>query len=278
MPERSTNKLLTSQKTANELNGSDWTRYSISVWNDIRKAPEEAKLHHPAMFPTMLTTRLIKCFSTSDDKNILDPFMGSGSTLVSAINLGRRGIGFEINREYVKLAESRLAQKPLFADYIPADIYNESAIHIPERLQPESVHLCITSPPYWDILSQKRTADYKQIRDYGENLDDISRITKYEDFLQSLIDIFEKVHHVLLPGKYCLVNVMDVRKKNQFYPLHSDLSYRMIDIGFLLDDIFIWDRRQEYNNLRPLGYPYVFRLNRIHEYILIFQKPRGKDL
>jgi hypothetical protein len=54
MPERNTNKLLTSRKTANELNGSDWTRYSISVWNDIRKTPEEAKLHHPAMFPPVL--------------------------------------------------------------------------------------------------------------------------------------------------------------------------------------------------------------------------------
>ena len=47
----------------------------------------------------------------------------------------------------------------------------------------------------------------------------------------------------------------------------------MQEIGFLLDDIIIWDRRQEYNHLRPLGYPSVFRINKVHEYILIFKKP-----
>ena len=46
------------------------------------------------------------------------------------------------------------------------------------------------------------------------------------------------------------------------------------DIGFLFDDLIIWDRKHEYNNLRPLGHPSVFRINRVHEYILIFQKPR----
>jgi hypothetical protein len=65
---------------------------------------------------------------------------------------------------------------------------------------------------------------------------------------------------------------MDVRKKNRLYPLHMDLSQRLIAAGFTLDDIIIWDRRQEYNNLRPLGYPHVFRVNKVHEYILIFQK------
>ena len=52
-------------------------------------------------------------------------------------------------------------------------------------------------------------------------------------------------------------------------------SAKMQDIGFLFDDIIIWDRKQEYNNLRPLGHPSVFRTNKVHEYILIFQKPRS---
>ena len=45
------------------------------------------------------------------------------------------------------------------------------------------------------------------------------------------------------------------------------------EMGFLFDDLIIWDRKHEYNNLRPLGHPSVFRINRVHEYILIFQKP-----
>lgn len=47
----------------------------------------------------------------------------------------------------------------------------------------------------------------------------------------------------------------------------------MEHIGFIYDDLIIWDRRHEYNNLKPLGYPAVFRINKIHEYILIFKKP-----
>ena len=46
----------------------------------------------------------------------------------------------------------------------------------------------------------------------------------------------------------------------------------MTEIGFEFEDIIIWDRKQEYSNLRPLGYPYVFRVNKVHEYILIFKK------
>jgi hypothetical protein len=47
---------------------------------------------------------------------------------------------------------------------------------------------------------------------------------------------------------------------------------KLREVGFTLDDIIIWDRRREYNNLRPLGYPTVFRVNKVHEFILIFQK------
>jgi len=261
-----------SQKKANELGGAEWTRYSISIWNDIRKTKDELKLKHPAMFPTMLTTRLIRCFTTDKDNCILDPFMGSGSTLISAISMGKQGIGFEINKEYISLAEKRCSQVPIFEQYVKPRIYAETATNITKRLPIESVHLCVTSPPYWDILSQKRTADMKDIRNYGDNEEDLANIRDYGEFLNGLIDVFKQVHSVLMPDKYCIVNVMDIRKKNIFYPFHSDLAIKMQEIGFIFDDVIIWDRRQEYNNLRSLGYPYVFRLNKIHEYLLIFKK------
>jgi len=40
----------------------------------------------------------------------------------------------------------------------------------------------------------------------------------------------------------------------------------------IFDDIIIWDRQQDYNNMKPLGYPYKYRINKVHEYILIFIK------
>ena len=88
-----------------------------------------------------------------------------------------------------------------------------------------------------------------------------------------LRNIFEQVFIAMKPKSYCCAIVMDLRKKNRFYPYHIDISQLMEDIGFVFNDIIIWDRSQEYNNLRPLGYPSVFRVNKVHEFILIFQKP-----
>lgn len=260
-------------KRCNELSGSEWTKYSISVWNDIRKSSDETKLNHPAIFPQMLVDRLIKCFTREEDSIILDPFMGSGSTLVAANAVGKIGIGFELNHDYINLANERLSSLSLFnkSEY---KIYNYDAKTIPQYVDKDSVSLCITSPPYWDILSQKRTADYKEIRDYGDNENDLAQIHDYKNFITQLGEVFKGVLNVLMPGRYCIINVMDLRKKNIFYPFHSDLAIQMTEIGFIFDDLIIWDRRQEYNNLRSLGFPYVFRLNKIHEYILIFQKPK----
>ena len=92
-------------------------------------------------------------------------------------------------------------------------------------------------------------------------------------FIDSLVEVFSGVFNVLRPKKYCAVNVMDLRKQDQFFPIHCDLAKRLENIGFIFDDILIWDRRDDYNNLRSLGYPYVFRINKIHEFILIFKKP-----
>lgn len=261
-------------RRANDLDGRTWTRYSISVWSDIRKTPEEIALGHPAIFPQQLVTRLIECFTRSDEKVILDPFMGSGSTIIAADRMGKTGIGFETSAEYYNLAAHRLYNRELFQTYeLTSQIYLADARRMLEFLKPESVDLVITSPPYWNILSQKRTADYKETRDYGNAPGDLSQIADYNEFLKELSKVFEKVYQVLKPSKYCIVIVMDLRKKDRFYPFHSDIADFMQEIGFIYDDIIIWDRRHEYNNMRPLGYPSVFRINKAHEYILIFKKP-----
>ena len=259
----------------NDLSGDEWLRYSLSIWSDIRKTQEETALNHPAMFPTMLCERLMSMFLRRRGRHrILDPFMGSGSTLLAARNLGKIGIGFEISPEYVDLAKTRLDEKGLFHEAAsPYEIIQDDARELDKHLKPESIDLCITSPPYWNILNQKRTADYKSIRHYG-NLDrDLGIIADYDCFLVELQGLFAKVFDVLRLGGYCAVVVMDLRKKNQFFSFHSDLARSLAEVGFIYDDVIIWDRGQEYNNLRPLGYPAVFRVNKIHEYILIFRRP-----
>ena len=82
----------------------------------------------------------------------------------------------------------------------------------------------------------------------------------------------ENVYKVLKPNKRCISVVMDLRKKDKYFPLHEDQSRIMREVGFELEEYVIWDRQRDYNNLRTLGYPYVFRFNKIHEYICIYWK------
>ncbi len=260
---------------ANELDGKTWTKYSISIWSDLRKTNEEMQLKHPAMFPLALASRAIACFTNATDRLILDPFSGVGTTVLAAREAGKIGIGIEISSEFAQIARNRLAQPSL----LNMEQGGEGIIHVDDArnllryLQPESVDFCLTSPPYWDILLQDRTADYKERRDYGDTVGDIGKISDYQHFINALADIMKQVFVALRPHKYCLMVVMDIRKKARFFPFHSDVAQMMEQIGFIYDDLIIWDRRHEYNNMRPLGYPHKFRVNKAHEFILIFQKP-----
>ncbi len=80
-----------------------------SVWE---VGPESAKrIGHPAPFPVELAKRVIGLFSYVDDA-VLDPFMGSGTTLVAAKDMGRTYVGYEIEQEYCELAIKRLSAVP----------------------------------------------------------------------------------------------------------------------------------------------------------------------
>ena len=103
-PSRATNG-----RRANDLTGKDWTRNSISVWSDIKKDAEETELAHPAIYPKALVSRVLETFTRQEERIVLDPFSGSGSTLLAAYKMGKVGIGFEINPESWQRAQLYLA-------------------------------------------------------------------------------------------------------------------------------------------------------------------------
>lgn len=89
----------------NTITKDQFMLYTKSIWS---MNPESAKkVNHPAPFPLELPYRLIQLYSFKDDI-ILDPFIGSGTTALAALKSERYFIGYEINEEYVKLAEKRI--------------------------------------------------------------------------------------------------------------------------------------------------------------------------
>lgn len=257
--------MINEDKRCNNLTGKEWLQNSFSIWRDLIKTKEEKDLKHPASYPVSLCEKLIRTFSKEGD-SILDPFNGVGSSLVAAHNLDRPATGIDLSEEFCEIAKNRVGND----DKINV-INGDSFIEL-EKLEENSFDLCVTSPPYWDILNMKRSADGKETVNYSEKTNDMGNIPNYSEFISRLGELFAKVNRVIKPGAYCLVNVMDIRKKSEFYPLHSDLATELQKHGFIFDDIIIWDRQQDYNNMRPLGYPYKYRINKVHEYILIFIK------
>jgi len=81
---------------------------TLSIWNI---PPARAKkIGHPAPYPTELVERFIKLY-TYEGELILDPFIGSGTTAISALNLNRNYLGYETNEDYIKLANKRIKEE-----------------------------------------------------------------------------------------------------------------------------------------------------------------------
>lgn len=266
-PKKTVNKV-------NNLSGKEWLQNSFSIWRDLGKSEEEKKLKHPAIFTIKLASKLIDTFCKPNGGLVLDPFAGSGTTLLAGLLKEKEVIGFDLSQKFKDLYIKRATESYNFNSYGLDSKYliNDSRF-LSNNIEENSVDLCITSPPYWDILNRKRTVDIKENINYSDDNEDLGNISEYEEFLSALKDVSNQVFKVLKPKSYYILNVMDLRKKSNFYPLHIDAAAIAKEVGFIFEDLIIWDRQPEYNNMRPLGYPYKFIVNKVHEYLIILRKP-----
>ena len=88
----------------NDYTGSEWAKASLSVFKFNGTTPLKRK-EHGAAFPFTLAKHFISTYSKQNDL-IFDPFIGVGTTTDAAVTLGRKSIGMDINKKFIKLAKT----------------------------------------------------------------------------------------------------------------------------------------------------------------------------
>lgn len=266
----------------NDLTPTEWIKFQKSWFIHNPPPREDAKILHPACFPETMIKEFIEFF-TKRGQVVLDPMLGTGSTMLACFETGRSCIGIELLPKYAKIAEMRLEKlrcskgldlegktTGLFYKVIIEDARNLDNIDMPP------IDYCITSPPYWDMLKRKGFETQKKRKEagldvcYSEDPRDLGNISDYEEFVNSVCEIFEKVYRKLKPGGYLTVIVKNVKKGGQMYPLAWDIGKKLSGL-YQLRDEKIWC--QDNQKLAPYGLGNAWVSNTFHHYCLNFRKP-----
>jgi DNA modification methylase len=257
----------------NDLPNTEWMIYTKSVWFSTPPQRDKQKRLHPATFAESDIVRLVEFF-TKRGGRVLDPFVGTGSTLVACAQCGRNGVGIELIPYWANIARNRVAQRDFLTEQT---VICGDAREILPTLEDESFDFIVTSPPYWNILRKdddhKAKAERKSkglYTRYSDHEKDLGNIASYEEFLNELGLVFEECRRVLKRKRYMCVIVSDFRHESRFIPYHADLSRVIESVGCSLEGITILVQNNK--NLYPYGIPYAFVSNIHHQYVLIFRK------
>jgi DNA modification methylase len=253
----------------NDLSPKDWLLFQKSWFVHNPPPRTEEVLLHPAKFPEGLAAEFIGFF-TKAGETVLDPMMGTGSTLVAALELGRNAIGVELAPKYATIAEERLAASGSAPYRVICDDARNLAAHgIGE------VDYILTSPPYWDMLrakgwkTQQERAERGLDVHYSDDERDVGNIDDYESFLDELVPIYRVAAGFLRRTRYMTIIVKTVKKGGTIYPLAWDLGRRVGEFLTLKDER-IWC--QDNQRLAPYGMGSAWVSNTMHHYCLQFRK------
>lgn len=235
---------------------------------------------HPATFPIALAKRVISLF-THEGELVLDPFVGSGTTLIAAQDLNRNAIGFDLQEKYVALARERLAANNLFNQSRQLAIQDD-ARNIASYIKPETVGLIVTSPPYANLLNRKRlnksrrnrrNEQFGKVEQYSQDPRDLGTMA-IDAYTQAMGEIFEALLPLLKIKAHCVINVPDMWWENRRITIHVALIEEMRKRGYELRNIIIWDRTNIVNKAGIFGWPNNYiTMGTTFEYILDFWRP-----
>jgi DNA modification methylase len=264
----------------NCLDAKTWLKSQLGVWQfyyekrDIRK-----KTLHPATFPISLAKKVISLF-THEGELVLDPFVGSGTTLLAAQDLNRNAVGYDLSEEYINLSKSRLNASLLGSTQQIA--IQDDARSIGDYIDDNKVSLIFTSPPYANLLNRKRknksrrdrnNGQYDQVEQYSQDTRDLGTYSE-DDYKKAMGDIFQGLLKVLKPKGHCVINIPDMWWENKRITLHVSIIEEMRKRGYELRNIIIWDRTNIVNRIGIFGWPSNYiTMGTTFEYLLDFWKP-----
>jgi DNA modification methylase len=260
----------------NELSGKEWIKFTKSWFKHSPPPRDRTKLIHPAGFPETLVREFVEFF-TKPNMWVLDPFLGSGSTLLAARAAGRNAVGVEINSRYASIARSRLEEIPPSEGTLQLVFQGDSRDlrKILEKSDVHEVDFCITSPPYWNQLKRASLRQRERRQNgldtkYSDEPEDIGNISNYEEFLDVQEGIFYEVYGVMKAGGYLVVVTNNVFSEGRLYPLAFETLTTLAKTWVPKDErVWLHDDKR----LLPLGIYNAWVGNRSHQYCLIFRKP-----
>jgi len=268
-----------SRNQLNDLTGKEWLLLTKSFWNSEKCADDKDAFAHPAPFLIKDIMKLISFF-TKKGMIVLDPFCGSGTSLIAASNLDRFGYGIDLSKDYKTLAIYRLSKKGFKTDqhykYLIGD-----ALKTIKKIK--SIDYIVTSPPYHNILRNKgsglRKENEKGFRNgsrigveyYSDHENDLGNFNTYQEFTLAFEKIMLECYKILVPKKYCSIVISDFTVNKKEVCVQSDIVKLMLNCGFEFvgTTILLQDNKPLY----PFGYPYAYKINHQHQNIINFRKP-----
>ena len=264
-------------KPWNDLDLSRWREYehvlTDSLWLFPSRASGEGhQLDYHGNFIPQIATQTFTRYTRSGEV-VLDMFLGSGTSAIEALNLGRRCIGVELKPELVEYVRGKLPADRLERDVqvIQGDSAapaTADAVRTALGAMGEThAHLLVLHPPYHDIIS------------FSERPQDLSNAPDTPTFLAMFEAVSRHGYELLAPGRFAVLVIGDKYTAGELIPLGFWCMERMQRIGFQTKAIVVKNiegnerGKGRTNNLwryRALagGY-YIFK----HEYVVILRKP-----
>ncbi len=245
----------------NELDAKEWLKFTKSWFVHNPKPRSKKEKLHPAKFPEDLVANFISFF-TKRKEVVLDPFAGTGSTLVACDMTERKGVGVELIKKYFDIAKTRTKQKLILGNALEID-----------KLVSEKVDFVITSPPYGPMLNKKGLAQDKRKMNkldtkYSDDVRDLGNIEDYDKFIENMAMVFKKIKNILKKDRYLVIIIQNYRDGKAYRTLAWDVA-KALQNDFTLAGERLW--LQDNKTLYPYGMSYSYVPNVHHHYCLVFR-------